>query len=222
MTFDPGSIVSPQQAGQPVDPSAPEAQEQGNGTPQTPGLTIEQVTQAIQAAMEKYGRAEQSKRDKFESRLTQSVEKQIATLKAAGVDVTDDLKTSLTTATRKELESAADAAPSPEQPAQAKPAGGQPQADADPNQPYYSIAGEILKKAGVTINEDDPEAAELQAFEGTPFDWLEKVRELAEAKKARISKSPASTTTTGIDGATPGNRWSGMDPLDILSQAYKK
>jgi hypothetical protein len=201
--------VAAQPAGQPAQPSPAE------GAPSTPAgqyLTREEFRQEMAQALAEHEREQQSQRDKLENRVKSEIQKTASLLKeVTGADPTPDQLRAIEQQTRQNVNVQTEEPQRPGQDGKAQP---------ESVNPIVAIAQERLKEIGVQLEPTDPEAAELEKFNGTPNQWLRAVEKAANAKKARISQEnapPGARLNTIAGGSpTPGNAISGVKDIGEL------
>lgn len=153
----------------------------------------------LMEALSEWNRQQQGLRAKQEKRLIERVEQQLAVLRNAGVEVNDAVRENLTRTVR-EQENAADGNDLPGTPTESKP---KPQA----SQPSDLIAkinakrDAISEKYGVSVEESDPEAAEV-VINGDPLTFLETYEEACKAKSARVKQSPEARVPAIVGGGS--------------------
>jgi hypothetical protein len=224
------ATVPAQAPGQvPGKASAPAEPVQGAGT-QPEFVTREEAARMVDEALRKA----QSSFDIGQNRLTKKVQARLQNLEEAwamqakaGVAVPDDaskdrIRSNVLSQTMTEPES-------PPQTPPTAPAQGQPQGEevVDPLvQAINALALNRMQKAGVIIDEADPEYTQLvgpAAESDDPDDFLEAINKAIAVKKQRLS----SESLGKIPGAAgPGETTSplpeGLTPIQLFKMAYDK
>jgi len=211
--------VPEQPAGQPVATPATEPAQVTQA--QSAGLTIEAVGKLFDERLEKFQQREQANRNRMENRLRQEVERQVKTLAAAGIQVTDEQRQALTQATAQQI---ATEAPLPQEnpPVQA----GQPVTGSEPGdattRELNTWADKQVQTANMDVEETDPEA-ELIDF-ASPDKFKATFQAALAAKTARVNRPDAAARLPTIGaGATPGNPIAHItDPTELFKIGFAK
>lgn len=197
------------------------------GQPNT-GLTEEQLRQIVgdavksqlEGALEGVRRNQQSAARKLENRIRQQVEGQIELLKAAGQQVAPDQARAIENVIRQRAEQEGAQPGQDSQPGQdntqpaAQPSAGAAQAAPDE---LTAKAWQMMEIAGVTIEDEDPEA---KALVMTKEGFIPSIVAAIAAKQARLTTPPSARVPAG--GGTPGPiSRQGMTSTEILDRAFK-
>ncbi len=226
-----GNDVSGQQAAQPVTVSDKGAQPAGSTL--SPEVIQTLVKQTVKDALSEHERQQQSQRDKLEKRIQKRIDDYKAAIKAANQDVefTPDITRQLRSQVEQEIANESqemqteDASPAPA----AQPAKGQ-------EQPPSAIELMILKKfqkAGLQIEDNDPELADIIKADPTDLDeFKEKLDAAIEKKRARLQKSTSTLTpetaagrvsaAAGSSGAAGNPIANITDPTELLRMGLSK
>lgn len=216
-----------QPAGQPVEVS-PQAEPAQGAQPQDEGQVQfsmdkmnEIISQSIAKALEDNERKQQSQRDKLEVRIN----KQIEFLQKRGIEITQEVKNDVASEVREEMKAEFD------KPQTSSPkAAGQPQ-EAErqgTNAIEQSVNAEVDKldtKYGFNINDDEPEAKELDF--SSPFKFVNSYEKAMAVKADRLAgegqtpRTPGATAHMGGGGGTPGDPLAGLTPMEKLERGYK-
>lgn len=193
-----GNDVSGQQAAQPV---ATSQGVQPDGSTLSPEL-IQTLRGEIKNALGEFSREQQSQRDKMERRISGRVQELTETYKTfnGGQDLTPEQRDQLRNLAAKQLA---------EQPEHEQQVSTQPAAQPDKRQEPSPVEKLILKKfekAGITIEDGDPELADLKNIDPTDLDDLkEKIDTAIEKKRARLQNKSSNLTpdaTSRVSAAT--------------------
>lgn len=192
---DQTNVPLEEQAGQPVS----EAQQVDQVfTPQQ----LEAMEKLVNEKAVKQWQAIQSMQAKMEERVKKDFERQVKTLYELGIKLTPEQAAKLQEDTRRSFAEA-------EKDGQQSPANPQPAQDSAKQKteihPVVATANEIMKAAGVTIDDNDPEIKLVDSKTQDPLEFLQSVRNAANAKAKRLAESrnkqfdPA--RTPGVVGA---------------------
>lgn len=228
--------LPPQQDGQPSPEGRGQPGQGGSATPSpegaggnasSSGLSVDVIRQVVAEALSDYDRRQQSARDKLEARIQKQVQAQLSVLKQAGIDVTDDLRAKVETAVRSAPEP-----PASEEPSAAPGGDGEP-AKMTPGDPVIEfINGQVAqmeRDAGLSLDENDPEAAQVD-LKAPPYRFLTQYQSALAAKKARLAAEESSSNPPGAalpqmggDGP-PSSRPAhyGLDGKETLERAFKQ
>ena len=177
----------------------PEADKQ---TP--PAIDVEALKQSIVSEVKtilvENQKHEQGLRKKLENRVAKTMNDIVAAQRAAGVEMTKEQSQILESSVRQQVEaddSQVDETPTP----QAKPA----DKKADPVTEHVNrTVQKIYEKAGITLEESDPEAQDLKGVTD-PVEFVELVREKVAEKAKRVNVSPEARIPGMGAGFTPGS-----------------
>ena len=212
MTDDKKADFFGAQAGQPVNTSG-ENQVPAPQMPASPSITEEVVRRVVGEALQDFSRTQQSQRDRMEARIKAEVEDRISLLRNSGVEVTDALSRSIQQNVAQKVIS--DSQQEGSKPAPAPTPGMGSTETPDPFAHAFSVADDWMKEAGVTIEENDPEAKSLDFT--SPAKFLRTFQAAIEAKRQRADaavQQRASANTAGVGGG------GGTSP-DLMA-AYQK
>lgn len=222
--------VSGQPEAQPVERSL-DAKQPVQESPLSAEKVAEIVNKSVQDAMGAYERQQQGLRKKQESRIEQRLQAYEAAMRQINGDqeLTGEQRNQLRTMARTEVEAELN------QPPQEKPSPGQEaQPDKKNEQPLNPVEKLILKKfekAGITIEDDDPELADLKDIDPYDLDELKvKIDTAIEKKKARLQGKPsnlnpdaAARVSAAMVTGLPGNPIANItDPTTLLTMGLTK
>lgn len=201
-------VAQPTEATQPV--SAPEST-----TAQQPdtGLSEERMRKIlgdeIEKALGSAQRKTQSQIAKMENRIKSTVQQTLATMKAAGMQVSPEQEKALENTIRQQIQPGEQ----PTEPAQAaaQPAGG----DEAPPDPVTAAGWKLMDAYGVSIDENDPEYALLDQTSEAAY--LKSILPAIQAKQARIQTPPGARVPAG-GGGPAGNPIASIKDTDELWQ----
>lgn len=186
-----GNDVSGQQAAQPAIASqgAPPA-----GSTLSPDL-IKVLRGEIKNVLGEFSREQQSQRDKMEARISGRVQEMAETFKTfnGGQDLTPEQRDQLRKIATKQIG---------EQPEHEQQASPQQAAQPTQRQEPSHVEKLILKKfekAGITIEDGDPELTDLKNIDPTDLDDLkEKIDAAIEKKRARLQNKPSNLNPDAV------------------------
>ena len=208
-----GNEVSGQQAAQPA-PASPGAQP--NGSTLSPDV-IQTLRTVVDEVLETRSRREQSARDKQEKRIADRIQELEQTFKgfSGGVDITPEQRSQLRSVAAKQIENET----TPEHDDRTSPAAA---AQPTPKVEQTQVEKLILKKfekAGITIEDGDPELAQLKNIDPTDLDDLkEKIDTAITAKRERLN---AKTSNLSPDAAGRISAATGTgSPNNLKTQYY--
>ena len=208
-----GNEVSGQQAAQPATTSQGV---QPPGQPLSPDV-IQLLRGEIKNALGEFSREQQSQRDKQERRITDRVKGLESTFKSlnGGQDLTPEQRNQLRSVAAEQIEAEPleHTEPSKAQAAQPTPKAEEPSA-------VEKLILKKFQKAGVTIEDGDPELVSLKGIDPTDLDDLkEKIDAAIEAKRARLQTKPSN-----LDPSTASARVSAAvatgSPTNLETQYY--
>lgn len=160
------------------------------------------IKKAVAAALEERDRAEQSKRDKLEARITGRLAEVMQTLKAANITLDENQTAVLTNAVR----------------SQAAQANDDPQPGAsDQAEDYNTIAGRLMTAKGVELMSNDPELAMVKDKQGKEM-FIATLTEALNAKAQRLQK--AGLPLGGGAPAKPSHI--GKPPRQVLDDYFSR
>jgi hypothetical protein len=166
-------------------------------------------------AFDKLRRTQQSESAKMENRIKALVQEQIGTLQAANVPVDDKARQTIENVIRQRVTQSPENAPEPEagQPAEGSATGSD---DAD------ETAFAMMDAAGVSLEENDPEAANLDRSSKKAY--FASLSKALQAKRIRVTTPPGARMPAG--GGSPSRGYvdsgmSGMDGLDLYFKSKK-
>lgn len=180
------------------------------------GLTEAQLRKIIAEetarSFEQLRRQQQSSQAKAENRIKQEVQRQLETIRAAGLQPTTDQERAIETAVRNRV---AQQDQSPEKPdAQSA----QPEGISEMD-PTDAAAYAMMESLGVELEDHDPEAGTLDR--SSPKAYLASMHKALMRKQARLSSSPAARTPVG-NGGQPANPILNIDdPTELFRMARK-
>lgn len=221
-----GNDISGQQAAQPV-PASQGAQPQGN--PLSTELIQQLVAQAVESTLSTYEKRQQSQRDKLEKRINDRVVGLESIFKSlnGGQELSAEQRGQLRNMAAEEVQKEPaehDAAPSPQ-------AAAQPQANVETS-PLEKMVLKQMQKAGMTIEDGDPELELLKNIDATDLDELTAtITKAVEQKKARLQNKPSTLTpdtanarvSAATVSGTPGNSIANInDPTTLLAMGLTK
>jgi len=191
-------------------------QAQQSGSTQPGYVTLEQYNQGIEALkseIKKNYQGVQSKVDRSRSQIREELNQFAARLKEMGIELTPEQKRQYVT---DRLIETLDTPSEPEAPGQV-----QLQPERDGRTPLQIKVEEevesMLVQAGITIEEDDPEAANIvKAQKGTVYEYLRAWDTALQAKKVRLSKTPRGTEE--LAGRLPTLSGSGTPQINTVSK----
>ena len=211
-----GNEVSGQQAAQPATTS-PGVQPQGQTL--SPDVIQQVVEQTVEKALSAYEKRQQSQRDKQEARINKRLSDYEGTYKSLlGQDLTPEQRSQLRTKAIEDVTNETremdTQVPSPVQAAQ--PA---PKAEVA-NNPVERMVLKAFEKAGVTIEDGDPELELLKnADPGDILEFSAKISTAIEQKKTRLQNKPSN-----LDPSTASARVSAAvatgSPTNLETQYY--
>lgn len=180
-----GDMVQPNQPGQ----AETQSDQVANGNGLVPLEDVRSiVAEAVQTALEKSRRDEQSQRDKLAARLRAEVEERIEELKGLGVTPNADQVRQIEANVRQKV-------------TQAEPTS-QPKPESAPEDPVDVAAAAIMEAAGIDIEDDDPEAKMMTAAK-TPSAFIEATKAAVAAKRARLQMASNQGDAAQTDTPTP-------------------
>jgi len=222
-----GNEVSGQQAAQPATTSQGV---QPPGQPLSPDVIQQVVEQSVERALSAYEKRQQSQRDKQEDRINKRLKSYEDTFKSlSGQDLTPEqrqqLRTRAVDEVNGELKEMDKQEPSQTQAAQPAPKAEEPSA-------MEKLILKKFEKAGITIEDEDPEIELLKNLDPTDLDDLKEKIDLAiEQKKARLQAEPSEVSAAaaarvsaaaGSQGL-PGNPIANIsDPTELLTMGLTK
>ena len=211
-----------QTAGQPEAESAMQDVD-SQPRPLDENRVMEIVKQSTKESMNEFYRLQKQQMDKQESRIKKEVQTQIDSLKKIGVEVTDEMATSIENVKRQEIVTEFQNDGLPQE------AGQQPTPDQSPNDPIIQAAmkevSALEKEFGFELDQSDPEASMI--VHTSPFKFTKSYEKAMEAKKERLESEgkmpthPLAQTPTSGGGGTPGNPLNNMDIDQVWEQAQK-
>lgn len=208
------SVQQPNQPGQ-VDQAANVLDVQGQAQEPTPQFVSRDE---FQQALEMVKRETQGLVDKNVSRLdkrvkeaAEKVDELVELGKVSGMQFTQEQIAQLKDRAVHQALMTADQQPSGQS---AQPQAAQPQAQQD--DPVTVTARMIMQKAGITIDQNDPELSIVDSKTDDPGVFLESVRKAIEAKKQRLNR-PA-----GNAAAVPGALATGSAPANLIEQFQRE
>lgn len=185
-----GNEVSGQQAAQPE--TASKGAQPGGSTlsPDVIQQVVKQtVEQTVESALSAYEKRQQSQRDKQEARINKRLTDYENTYKTLlGQDLTPEQRSQLRSRATEEVKNEIrEDVPEPSQQAAA-----QPPAKAEEPSAMEKLILKKFEKAGMTIEDGDPELALLANIDPTDLDDLkEKIDNAIEQKRARLQTKPS-------------------------------
>lgn len=212
-----------QPEGQPEAIQTADSQAQGNEQAKS-GLSEDRIAQIIDERLDRFNRQQQSLRDKQESRIKNEIQKQIGLMQKAGVEVTDEMKQRIETVAREdfanEFQQSNDSSGTEGQP--------KPRMDQREMNPKEQLVNSEVDKLdqqyGFSINQDDPEAKDIQT--DNPFEFVRKYEKALIAKAERLSvpgqTNPAAQLHMAGGSGTPGNRLANVTDKDALWAEVKR
>lgn len=177
------------------------------------------VTKSVTETLAAYERRQQSQRDKLEARIS----KQIEFLQKRGVDITPEVKQDVAAEIQAEIKSELD---SQEHDPATKTGQSAGQGQSKGSAIEEAVNAELEKldtQYGLTIEDSDPEAKELDNSSG--FAFVRSYEKAIAAKKARIDGNGGRRTAPaymGGGGNTPGDPLANITDPDLLWAAVKK
>lgn len=215
--------VSGQQVAQP-ESTSPAGGVPSAGQSLDPSLIQRVVEETVEKALSAYERRQQSQRDKLEARVSKRLAAYEETLKSVlGQELTAEQRNQLRQKAEKEVldeerETGKDQAVPP---AQAKQDAGLPES------PIAALIMKKFQKAGLMIEDGDPEVEMLLQANPEDLDDLKaRIDAAIEAKKARLNSSSKNAVgripaTAGLPG-TPGNPLAEVNDPDKLWELARK
>lgn len=189
---DQTNVPLEEQAGQPVS-EAPQLDQP---------LTKKEVEELVKDISAKQFQAFQSMQAKMEDRVKKEFERQLKSLSEVGIKLTPEQAAKLQDDTRRSFAESEKEG----QHSTANPAPAQDVAKQNTEiHPVVATANEIMRAAGVTIDDNDPEIKLVDNTTKDPLEFLQSVRNAANAKAKRLAESrnkqfdPA--RTPGVVGA---------------------
>lgn len=181
-----GNEVSGQQAAQPVTASQGA---QPDGRTLSPDVIQQVVEQTVERALSAYEKHQQSQRDKQEARINKRLSDYENTYKVLlGQDLTPEQRNQLRSKATEEVNNEIrEDVPEPSRQAAA-----QPTAKAEEPSAMEKLILKKFEKAGIKIEDGDPELALLTNLDPTDLDDLkEKIDQAIEQKRARLQTKPS-------------------------------
>lgn len=173
-----------QQPGQAATPPVP-----GNGTEQVEGstpqgasqfVTKEEATRLANEAAAKAFQTMQSMQAKQTNALKEEVNRRLAVLEKAGIQLTPEQASVLQQETMSQMQTANVQPPQEEQ-----------QSEQTFNDPVNAMAFQMQKDAGVFIERNDPEWNEINMTSENPWDFIKTLQSAIEKKRQRTTKEPS-------------------------------